>query len=157
MLVLTLAVKGNKVHSSEIEEKLSKLDGRGSEAEYDAVKSLAALGQELPELLLQKYRRSKRWGERASCVYHAIEFAKNNDSAYQLGIEATQDRSKYVRYRACMLLAIAQKQEAITSLEVLLQNKDSVDDAKASIDAIKHQNQNYFVDRDHSDMVTLNV
>ncbi|GAB2935201.1 hypothetical protein [Rheinheimera gaetbuli] len=142
---------------SEIEAKLKLLNGRGSDDEYEAVKVLSKLGDMFPDLLLQKYRVSKKWGERASCVYHAIKFAKTNDSSFQLGIEATQDKSKHVRYRACMLLAIAQKSEAIIVLESLLNNTDSASDAVAAIDAIQHQNHHYFADRDHSGMVTLNV
>ena len=142
---------------SEIEAKLKLLDGRGSDDEYEAVKALSKLGDKFPDFLLQKYRVSKKWGERASCVYHAIKFAKTNDSSYQLGIEAIQDKSKHVRYRACMLLAVAQKSEAIIVLESLLKNADSASDAVAAIDSIKHQNHHYFADRDHSGKVTLNV
>ncbi|MCP4935791.1 MAG: hypothetical protein GY927_16685, partial [bacterium] len=80
--------KGALVQQSEIEKKLSLLDGRGSGAEYDAIESLNELGDRLPELLLEKYRHSKKWGERISCVYHAIKYAKANKAAYQLGIEA---------------------------------------------------------------------
>ena len=56
-----------------------------------------------------------------------------------------------------MLLATAQKKEAIPFLEELLENKESQSDAMAAIDAIKNKNQNFFVDRDHSGKVTLNV
>lgn len=142
---------------SEIEAELIKLDGRGSDDEYEAVKLLSKLGDRFPEILLQKYRSSKKWGERASCVYHSIKYAKESDSSFQLGIEATRDKSKNVRYRACMLLAIAQKDEAVVFLESLLNNTDSADDAAAAIDAIKNKNHHFFADRDHSGMVTLNV
>ncbi len=142
---------------SEIEVKLNLLDGRGSDAEYNAIKELSKLGDKFPELLLQKYRKSTKWGERSSCVYHSIKYAKEHSSSFQLGIEATKDKSKHVRYRACMLLAVAQKQEAITYLERLQNNADSASDALAAIDAIKHENHNYFIDRDHSGKVSLNV
>jgi len=88
------------VKPSEIEDNLNKLDGRGSDDEYEAVKALSSLGSKFPELLLKKYRRSSKWGERISCVYHAIKYAKANDAAFQLGIEALKDKSKKVRYRA---------------------------------------------------------
>ena len=43
----------------DIDEKLALLDGRGADAEYDAVKALSVLGLEFPKLLLAKYRNSK--------------------------------------------------------------------------------------------------
>lgn len=140
-----------------IEEKLKYLDGRGSDAEYDAVRDLSQLGLEFPKLLLQRYRCSKKWGERASCVYHACKYAVASESAYELALEALKDRSKIVRYRACMLLSFAQKTCAIESLELLLTNSDSSEDAKAAINAIEHKNPNLFADREHSGKVTLNV
>jgi HEAT repeat protein len=153
----TLAVLEASLKQVNIEAALKKLDGRGTDEEYEAVKILTALGDQLPELLLQKYRVSKKWGERASCVYHSIKYAKTSIGSFQLGIEATQDKSKNVRYRACMFLAIAQKEEAIPMLEPLLKDIDSADDAAAAIDAIKNKNHHYFADRDHSGMVKLNV
>ena len=90
-------------------------------------------------------------------MYHAIKFAKSHDSAFQLGIEGVKDKSKKVRYRACMLLAVSQRNDAITELQFLLDDPDSSADAKAAIEAIKHQDHNYFVDRDHSGRVMLNV
>ena len=153
----TLAELEASLELPNIEAELKKLDGRGSDEEYKAVKELSKLGEKFPELLLRKYRISKKWGERASCVYHSIKYAKTSNDSFQLGIIATQDRSKNVRYRACMLLAVAQKEEAITELETLLKDIDSTDDAAAAIDAIKNKNHHYFVDRDHSGMVKLNV
>ena len=145
------------MNESEINELLSKLDGRGTDAEYDAIKSLSRLGEALPGMLLKKYHASNNYGERASCVYHAIKYAKNNKEAFQLGLEAIKDKSKKVRYRACMLLAISQNNAAIPNLKKLLSDTDSNEDAKAAIDAIQNKNHNYFVDRDHSGKVTLNV
>ena len=145
------------MNESEINKLLGKLDGRGTDAEYDAIKSLSRIGEALPGILLQKYRASSKYGERASCVHHAIKYAKNNNEAFQLGLEALKDKSKKVRYRACMLLAISHNTAAIPDLEALLSDKDSKEDAKAAIDAIKNKNHNYFLDRDHSGKVTLNV
>ena len=145
------------MNKSELDKYLSKLDGRGSDEEYDAIKSLATLGDKLPGLLLKKYRSSNKWGERASCVYHAIKYAHKNQDAFQLGIESIKDKSKKVRYRACMLLAVSQNTKAISYLKPLLNVSGSHEDVKAAIDAIKHKNHNYYVDRDHSGKVTLNV
>lgn len=144
------------MNSAQIDEKLRKLDGRGAAEEYEAVESLSTLGDEFPILLLQRYRIARNWAERASCVYHAAKYARTSDAAFQLGIEAIADRSKKVRYRACLLLAVAQKREALPHLASLVPEFQSAY-VTAAIDAIEHGNQNYFIDRDHSGMITLNV
>ena len=56
-----------------------------------------------------------------------------------------------------MLLAVSQNTKAISYLKPLLNVSGSHEDVKAAIDAIKHKNHNYYVDRDHSGKVTLNV
>jgi len=145
------------LRESEIEQALAALDGRGSDAEFDAVSRLAALGEKFPALLLEKYKRSRKLGERASCVHHATKYANANAAAYQLGLDALRDKSKVVRYRACLLLAVAQRREAILSLKALVTANLSREDALAAIDALEHRNQHYFVDREHSGKVTLNV
>jgi hypothetical protein len=145
------------LRESEIEAALAALDGRGSDAEFDAARRLAALGDRFPALLREKYKGSRNLGERASCVYHATKFAKVNAAAYQLGIEALHDKSKVVRYRACLLLAVAQRREAIPLLKALVTSDSSREDALAAIDALEHGNQHFFVDREHSGKVTLNV
>jgi len=145
------------LRESEIEQALAALDGRGSDAEFDAVSRLATLGDRFPALLLEKYKRSRKLGQRASCVYHATKYAKVNAAAYQLGLEALRDKSKVVRYRACLLLAVAQRRGAILSLRALVTSNLSREDALAAIDALEHRNHHYFVDREHSGKVTLNV
>ena len=145
------------MESSDIERRLRELDGRGSDAEWAAVTALEELGDRFPDLLLSTYRHSKKWGQRASCVYHAMRYARTNHAAYQLGVEALHDRSKHVRYRACMLLSVAQRAEAIDPLRTLLNDPDSAQDAKAAIEALERKDQNLFVDREHSGNVVLRV
>lgn len=145
---------------NEISILLSKLDGSGSDAEYKAINELKNLGDQLPSLLLEKYKQSKKWGERASCLYHSIRYAKTVDDALKLGIVALNDKSKAVRYRACMLLAYSLKKEAFPALEqakASMNSEETLKDINAAIDAIEHQNSNYFVDRSHSGKITLNV
>lgn len=145
------------MNEEEIQKHLRLLDGRGSDEEYDAVERLKPLGLELPKLLREKYKNSRKWGERASCVYHAAKYAVASTDAFDLAVEALNDKSKKVRYQACLLLAVAQNPKAITSLENLLENEESAEDARAAMESIKCENHNYFVDRDHSGMVKLNV
>lgn len=76
-----------------------------------------------------------------------------------LGKLAIRDRSNVVRYEGCMLSAYSLSKDVIPDLEMAKKNasNETVADIAAAIDAIKHQNANYFVDRDHYRMVTLNI
>ena len=89
---------------------------------------------------MKKYRISRRWADRASCVYHCIKYAKTHENAYQVGIIALKDKSKTVRHQACMLLSAAQKKDAIEHLEELLADEASRDDAVAAIDVLLNLN-----------------
>jgi hypothetical protein len=112
----------------------------------------------LPDLLLAQYGKSKRFGQRASCVYHAMFYAKASKSALALGVAATSDKSKVVRYRAAMLLAIAQSASALPALTAMKAKfSDTAADADAAIRAIEGHNPNWFVDRDRTGLITLNV
>ena len=130
------------------------IDGTGSDVEYGVINELRKkLGNRLPSLLFEKYKSSKQWKIRRSCVYHSIRYARESDDAVRLGIVAIEDKSKVVRYRACMLLAYALKKETIFSLkqaEKKFLDKESLDNFSAAIDAIENQNSNFFVDRGHS-------
>jgi len=86
-----------------------------------------------------------------------MRYSRTHHAAYQLGVEALRDRSKHVRYRACMLLSVAQREEAIAPLRALLDDPDSAQDAKAAIEALERRDQSLFVDREHSGKVVLRV
>lgn len=58
---------------------LGKLDGRGSDQEFNAIRELSKLGDKLPSVLLGQYRKAKKWQVRCSCVYHAIGFARDDN------------------------------------------------------------------------------
>lgn len=142
-----------------LEDLLNSLDGSGSDQEFQAVHELRKLGDILPSLLLKQYRSSKKWQARCSCVYHSIRYSRRVDDSVRLGIEALSDKSKVVRYRACMLLAYSLNKEAIPALrelELRENDKKTREDAHAAIEAIENQNADYFVDRDHSGKVSLN-
>jgi hypothetical protein len=64
-----------------------------------------------------------------------------------------------VRKRACSILAYSLRQDAVPHLEHLLCHRDQKtrDDAAAAIDAIKHRNHHYWVDRDQSGRVFWKV
>ena len=143
-----------------VDELLERLDGSGSDSEWDAVFELRSrLGDQLPDQLLVRYQQAKKWQVRSSCVYHSVRYAGANESAITMALLALKDKSKVVRYRACMLLACSQRKDLLGRLqeEVSELPEETQSDVLAAIDAIESENQDYFVDRDHSGMVTLNI
>ena len=77
----------------------------GSEPGYAEVK---AAGAAAVQLFLQEYPSARSWKQRASFVYHSIPHARTCRAAVALASLALSDRSRHVKYRACMLLACAQ-------------------------------------------------
>lgn len=139
---------------------LDRLDGSGSDDEWNAALELRSLLEDrLPDQLLTRYKQAKKWPVRSSCVYHSVRYAKTSDAAVELALLALKDRSQVVRYRACMLLAYSQRKELLPRLRGLLAelHEETKVDVLAAVDAIESENQDYFVDRDHSGMMTLNI
>ncbi|WP_127560482.1 hypothetical protein [Saccharospirillum alexandrii] len=139
---------------------LDELDGSGSENEMNATNELRKLGNQLPKMLLEKYREARKWQVRSSCVYHSIRYTRSSAEAVQLGLEALYDKSHVVRYRACMLLACSLEINALASLkkaEKSTLHEETLLDINAAIDAIENENSNYFVDREHSGKMILRV
>lgn len=120
---------------------------------------LRPLGATVLPFFVEEFPRIKKWQGREAMVYHAIKFARTSDLALRLAEIAAQDRSRIVRYRATQLLAYSLKQEALPILQKLLSHPDAktTEDARAAIDAIVHQNHNYFMDRAHSGSVKWEV
>ncbi|WP_152032956.1 hypothetical protein [Gallaecimonas mangrovi] len=141
-------------------ELLNDLDGSGSDKEFYAINELRMLGNELPKLLLDKYRTARKWQVRSSCVYHSIRYARSSNEAVELGVIALADKSYAVRYRACMLLAYSLDMNVLSSLkqlENITSHEETLLDIRAAIDAIENQNSDYFVDRAHSGNMKLRV
>jgi len=138
---------------------LGKLDGRGSRVEWAAIRELRTLGPTLAPHLLTHYRSARAWKVRASCVYHAVRYARESEDALRLGLEALGDKARVVRYRGAMLLAYSLRRDVLPELRKRRQSATGADaeDIAAAIDAIETQNHNYFVDRDHSGQVTLTI
>lgn len=113
---------------------------------------LRPLGETVVPYFLELYPQTKKMQGRRDMVYHTIRFARTSEAAFQLGIAALNDRSGVVRYRACSVLAYSLRRDAVPLLDPLLTHKDqkTVADAQAALDAIRHQNHHYFIDREHS-------
>jgi hypothetical protein len=109
---------------------------------------------------LHRYRAEKKWQTRRSCVYHAIGYSKDDSDAIQLGIEALSDKSKAVRYQACLLLSFSLKKEALPALQEIklkITDTETLANIDAAIDAIENQNTNFFADRQHTGKITLRI
>ena len=142
-----------------IRQLVADLDTRRSSEEELAWARLRPLGSAVVPHLAEAYPRFRTWQGRASLLYHAIQYARTEEAAFQLGLAALRDRSFVVRYRACMLVAYSLRDEAVPLLEDLLQHPEprTAADAGAALDAIRQQNHHLFLDRDHSGKVFLRV
>ena len=113
----------------------------------------------ISEDVVAQYQKAKKWRDRDSLVYAAIWFARQSEKSVELGLAALSDRARHVRYHACLLLAYSQRKDLLPALKAHLDviPSESLAYLVAAIDAIESQNHNFFVDREHSGMVTLNL
>jgi len=125
--------------------------------EGEAWEALKPLGSKVVPHLLNAYPEFSKWRGRVSLVYHSMRYARVSEDAFRLGILALQDRAKLVRYRACMLLAYSQRDDALPYLRDLLNSPcaETVGNSMAAIDAIESKNHHYFLDRDHTGNIFL--
>jgi hypothetical protein len=117
-LTRTLGITRITVQPAEISTLLARLDGSGSDSEWGAIAQLRKIPS-LPARLAEQYDRAKLFGARAACVYHCTAYASSSESAYLLGLRATEDKSAVVRYRAALLLAVAQRDQSIPALQAM--------------------------------------
>lgn len=127
----------------------------GDEPHFDEIR---ALGSGVLPYFIEEYPKARHWRQRASFLYRAIRYARTSPNAVALAKAALDDKSREVRYRACMLLACSLDKNALPSLEAARSHPDSRtrEDICAAIDAITSENHNFFVDREHSGQVFLN-
>jgi hypothetical protein len=147
------------MHDSEIQTFIKALDTTKSLDAETAWAQLRPLGIDVVPHLANFYPRARKWQGRAWLIYQAIRYSRVSEDAFQLGLNALNDKSSVVRYRACSLCAYSLRHEAIPVLKTLLSHQDqkTVADTRAAIDAIQHQNHNYFHDRTHSEQVLWEV
>lgn len=145
------------MEESEIREYVAKFDTVNFDEGAKVWTVLKPLGYKVLPYFIEYYPKMKKWQGRVALIYHSIYFAREHELAFQLGLNALEDRATLVRYRACMLLAYSLRQDAIKPLKKLLKHKDTktIDDAKAAIDAIKRKNHNYFWDRNHTGQIKM--
>lgn len=137
---------------AEFQALVKSLDTSSSLDEEAAWSQLKPLGPAVVPHLAAAFPRFKKWQGRASLVFHSIHYARKSEEAFQLGLAALSDKATVVRYRACGLLAYSLRNDALPALKPLLNHTDkkTAEDAAAAIDAIRHNNHHYFVDRNHT-------
>jgi hypothetical protein len=143
----------------DIAELVDRLgSAKGVIKEDAAWTALRPLGSAVLPFLIDALPGTRRWQGREAIVRYALKFARTDPLAVVLARQALNDKSQWVRYRACELLACAISQDDLDRLKQLLShpNQDTVADARAAIDAIQHNNHHYFIDREHTGRVRLN-
>jgi hypothetical protein len=137
---------------AQIKMFVRQLDTSDRVVEESAWTQLRPLGATVVPYLAEFYPKAKKLESRRAIVFHAIKHARTSEAAFQLGVATLNDRASIVRYRACGVLAYSLRRDALSHLQALVGHKDkkTSDDARAAIDAIKHNNHHYFVDREHT-------
>ncbi|MGI9390371.1 MAG: hypothetical protein ACR2O1_09970 [Boseongicola sp.] len=145
--------------NADIADLIRALDCKNWGEVEDAREALVQLGRDIFPVALEVFPELRGYKARVALVYTAVKFALVEPDAVRLAITALRDKSGAVRYRACMLLAVAGRNNTVRNLEALLDHKSSETraDAQAAITAIKAKNQNLFLDRDGRGPVRLNI
>lgn len=80
----------------------------------------------------------RHWQSRAAQLYYSTGFARTRYDVVAFATEALKDKSIEVRYRACGLLAFAQRKRTIPKLQAVIENRNATTAtyASAAIDAI---------------------
>ena len=141
-----------RMDEAQIKALVRQLDTKDRAVEESAWAQLRPLGAAVVPHLAEFYPNAKKSEGRRAIVFHAIRYARTSEAAFQLGVAGLSDRASIVRFRACGVLAYSLRRDALPYLEVLLKHQDrkTVEDARAAIDAIKRKNHHNFVDRDHT-------
>lgn len=141
---------------------LKRVDGSGSESDRAARRELDALdlGAELPRYLLEKFRSEKKRVAREECLRLSMRYARESEDAFRMAIEGLNDRSWVVAHMACILLSFSLRKDALPALREVERSgrtEKHRDRARRAIDAIEHQNHNYFIDTKHTGKAFLSL
>lgn len=139
-----------------IRELVSQLDTADHLAAESAWSTLRPLGSAVVPFLADAFLNFKKWQGRAALLHHTIRHARTSSDAFRIALAGLFDKSKVVRYKACSVLAYSLRKDALSHLREVVDrfDKDTTQHAKAAIDAIRHQNHHYFMDRTHSGSVS---
>jgi hypothetical protein len=115
--------------------------------------------ERLVPLYLQAFPRIRNWIGRKYVLFWTRRYARTVPEVVALARSALNDKSWKVRSDACSVLAYALDDASIPELEHLKRHQchRTRANAEAAIDAIKHRNHNYYLDRDHRGNVLWEV
>ncbi len=145
--------------TEDIKALIAALDATRDNEMEDAREKIVPLGPAILPYARDGYGRLRTWRGRLALVYTVTKFARTLPAAVDLAIVALEDRSVRVRSAACAVLAFSLDRAALPALEQAAADPDAIvaADVAAAIDAIVHQNPDYFRDRDHSGRVHWQV
>ena len=105
----------------------------------------------LVPLLIEALPRIRNAAGRVHIMFDLIPLARRDDRVVAAALTGLNDRSKAVRMHSCEILAYSLRHDAIPNLELLLYHPiaETRATAAAAIDAIRHQNHHFYLDRDH--------
>jgi hypothetical protein len=136
-------------------KKLDTVNPSQQDSTWDALKNV---GENLVPYLIEFYPHTRKWQGRASILKHCVRYAEKRSDVVQLGLNALQDKSSAVRFRACELLARSLNPMAIPNLKKLLNHSDrkTLKNASLAIKSIRRKNFAHFW-ADLGDDLELNV
>lgn len=140
-----------------IEALYGLVDRPGTDQTLDAlVELIDILGSDFPKFVFENYANMRHAHKRVSFIDQCSKFARKSCDALKLATIALNDRSKEVRLSALATLAYSLSRTVLRDLNAALETAKEVEkaDIRAAIDAIECQNHNFFMDRDHSGLVT---
>lgn len=153
-----LAIPKKHEHNRHRIETLFDLVGRpGTDQTLDALVGLLdILDGEFPKFVFENFAKIRPAHRRVSFIDQCTKFARNSHDALKLAKSALKDRSKEVRFSALATLAYSLDETVLIELNDALEAAGAAEkaDIRAVIDAIECQNHNFFMDRDHSGLVT---
>lgn len=136
------------MNQDKIFELISKLDTTSFSEQEKHWVEIKELDLDIPYYFLKVYPTFKKWQGRVLLVFSCIKYARINQSAFELGIKALDDKSTLVRYHGACILAYSLRKEAIPYLEKNLNHsdKETQKDAERAIKAINNQNHHIFME-----------
>jgi hypothetical protein len=101
--------------------------------------------------LIQAFPRLTKPAARLMVMFWLCRLSRQIPEVVDLAVTALGDKEYLVRRHACASLAYSLRNDAIPPLRKLRKHPDpqTRGHAAAAIDAITHQNQDYWYDRDH--------
>ena len=123
----------------------------------DAREKLVPLGARIFPVALEVYPRLRGFRARAALLHTAFKFALTEPAAVALGLMGLEDKSAFVREKACLLLAVSGRKDTLPALRNRVALGDPDGHAAAAIAAITEGDRNLYIDRARTGRVTLNI